>query len=249
MLTALVLATVCLPSERSADTSIYQFTLAQWLISSLLSACALNASLSPETLLQQVHHSTSSSLLSDCWKAEVTAASCAVGNIKQLFIHYDYCSCYLWNKNGAGRLRFFLLLTQFSQPRRALVQNPHRWLAKVKKTDISVLLGKGVDAQKCQSLLSQHLCDWTNLLSSSYTSQLITSSCKGSELSWMNLEWCCLFPYMCQVSFVSLFLGDTGVVPLNRGCPGANGIFCVVQMICHFGSILRPKKRRNKECS
>lgn len=187
MLTALVLATVCLPSERSADTSIYQFTLAQWLISSLLSACALNASLSPETLLQQVHHSTSSSLLSDCWKAEVTAASCAVGNIKQLFIHYDYCSCYLWNKNGAGRLRFFLLLTQFSQPRRALVQNPHRWLAKVKKTDISVLLGKGVDAQKCQSLLSQHLCDWTNLLSSSYNHKLLQR--KRAELNepWMVL--------------------------------------------------------------
>lgn len=197
MLTALMLATVCLPSERSADTSIYQFTLAQWLITSLLSACALNASLSPETLLQQVHHSTSSSLLSDCWKAEVTAASCAVGNIKQLFIHYDYCSCYLWNKNWAGRLRFFLLLTQFSQPHRALVQNPHRWLAKVKKTDILVLLG---NAQKCQSLLSQHLCDWTNLLSSSYTSQLITSFCKEGELS-------CLFSIRVSSFFCLTFLG------------------------------------------
>ena len=109
-----------LPSFRSFGRhSIYQCAITQWLITSLLSASAPRSSLSPKnSIITSSSFHPGAVCCQTAGKLEwlqlpPPAPSRSAGNINQLFIHKDYCSCYLWNQIWAGRLHGCLLPPRF----------------------------------------------------------------------------------------------------------------------------------------
>lgn len=133
------------PAFRSfGRRAIYQCTITQWLITSLLSAGAPRSSLSPKNSII-----TSSSFHPGAVCCQIAgklewlhhpphpppppppppAPSRSVGNINQLFIHKDYCSCYLRNQIWAGRSHGCSLPPRFVSSSSCPCQNKIRLLS------------------------------------------------------------------------------------------------------------------------